>query len=100
MLDLSEVTADTFAPLAGSPFAVQPGDGAGGSLSLALVEVERHAGGAPGREGFSLTFEGPRATLLGQGVQRLAHDRLGELELFLVPVGVTETAFRYEAVFG
>jgi len=47
---------------------------------------------------FSLLFAAP-PPLLPQKTHRLHHDRLGELHLFLVPVGQTSDGFTYEAAF-
>ena len=37
--------------------------------------------------------------LMPQGIHRLTHSNLGELELFLVPVGRDSAGFQYEAAF-
>jgi Domain of unknown function (DUF6916) len=80
--DLASLTVEDFAPLKGSRFS---------GLTLAEVnELEREPGG---RAPFSLVFEGEPG--LPQGIQRLEHETLGPLDVFLVPVG----AGRYEAVF-
>ena len=44
---------------------------------------------------FSIIFEGPKETLLEQGTYKFEHELLGELEMFLVPVGLGE----YEVIF-
>lgn len=69
---------------------------------LELDEVAGYAGGADeqaGMERFSLFFEGPPGVFLQQGVYALGHEQLGEVTLFLVPIGRTERGFRYESVF-
>lgn len=53
----------------------------------------------PKQESFSLFFLGPLDVFLPQGIHSLRHDRLGELALFLVPVGKSDLGFQYEAVF-
>lgn len=53
----------------------------------------------PGMERFSLVLAGPADRLLQQSTVPLTHDVLGELELFLVPIGRENDGFRYEAVF-
>ncbi|HEX8291668.1 MAG TPA: hypothetical protein VF570_07940 [Pyrinomonadaceae bacterium] len=50
-------------------------------------------------ERFSLYFYGPGDRLLPQKIYRLAHERMGEHEIFLVPVAQEPRGFRYEAVF-
>ena len=53
----------------------------------------------PSQEQFALLFHGPQNPFLPQGIYRLKHERLGEFEIFLVPVGRTQNGFQYEAVF-
>lgn len=72
-------------------------------LEVELVEA-RGLGGGEGaaRQPFSLLYRGPAAPILEQGIYRLAHGELGELELFLVPLGPDREggdAILYEAVF-
>jgi hypothetical protein len=50
-------------------------------------------------ESFSLIFRGPLAMPLRQRTYRLKHYALGQLEIFLVPVGQDAGARYYEAVF-
>lgn len=80
------------------------------TFELELAEVTEVAGGAAGtsRNPFSVLFHGPLEPVLPQGIYRLEHESLGELQLFIVPIGPDEpsapdkrpTAMRYEAVFG
>jgi hypothetical protein len=53
----------------------------------------------PRQESFSLIFHGPLVPFLPQGIRTLKHSKLGELELFLVPVGKEKDGFQYEAAF-
>ncbi len=91
-------TLDDFAALQGERFAVLE-DGADG-LWADLVEVQP-LGGAPfnGRQPFSLLFAGPAAPLLPQRTYRLAHERLPELDIFLVPIAADASGVRYQAIF-
>jgi hypothetical protein len=50
-------------------------------------------------ERFSLYFYGPGDFFLPQRIYRLAHEQLGEQDIFLVPVAQEPRGFRYEAVF-
>ena len=55
---------------------------------------------AHGRESFSLIFEHERKDFyLNQGIYRLEHPVLGQLELFLVPLGPVESGMQYEVIF-
>jgi hypothetical protein len=48
---------------------------------------------------FSAYFYGPGDFFLPQRIYKLEHEQMGEVELFLVPVGQDQRGFRYEAVF-
>ena len=50
-------------------------------------------------ERFSLYFYGPGNFFLPQSTYRLAHERLGEHDIFLTALGQEPRGFRYEAVF-
>lgn len=72
------------------------------AVTLRLTEVRRLPAtpGAPRAEPFALLFAGPRQPSLGQGTRRLEHERLGVLEIFLVPVGYgPDGGLLYEAIF-
>ena len=87
-------TADDFEALQGRSFR-------SGDLTLRLTSVTRRAA-QPGqeREPFTLVFTGPREQFLPQGTVPLTEESVGAVEIFLVPVGMTEESFEYEAVFG
>ncbi|MDT4952494.1 MAG: hypothetical protein QOJ02_632 [Acidobacteriota bacterium] len=50
-------------------------------------------------EQFALLFHGPQNPFLPQATYHVEHERLGELDLFLVPIGRDQDGFQYEAVF-
>lgn len=50
-------------------------------------------------EQFSLIFAGPASPCLPQRLYELSHAGMGNVELFLVPVGPDETGMQYEAAF-
>jgi hypothetical protein len=54
---------------------------------------------AANQEQFSLIFRGPRDRFLGQGTRSLEHEKLGQSDLFLVPVREDAEGYYYEAVF-
>jgi len=67
-------------------------------LVLELFEVtEGHD--SPRLEQFSLMFRGPMTFMIGQGLYRMNHDKLGELDLFLVPIGPDQKGLRYQVIF-
>ena len=61
--------------------------------------VAEDTGSTPRQERFSLIFRGPHQPFLPQQIYRMEHDKMGTLDLFLVPVGRDEDGFHYEAVF-
>ncbi len=96
-VDLRSVTPETFEGLVGDTFTCAAGET---TIELSLDECTAGvapAGGAS-RTPFSLVFGGPAEPLLGQGIRRLEHARLGAFEIFLVPIAADAGA-RYEAVF-
>jgi len=99
MPDLAALTADDFAPLVGDRFRLAAPDGRAVDVTLRAATSEP-AAAAPGARGpFSVMFGGPAAPIVPQGIQRLHHPALGELELFLVPVTPDACGARYQAVF-
>jgi hypothetical protein len=72
--------------------------GAAGEDGLTLVEVSALRS-SPRHESFSLLFRGVEARPLPQATWTLGHAALGELDIFLVPVGQDERGRYYEAVF-
>jgi hypothetical protein len=50
-------------------------------------------------EAFSLFFHGPSDPFLPQGIHRLKHAKLGDIDIFLVPTGKDQDGFQYEAAF-
>ena len=71
-------------------------------IDLELIEVKGYVSQKieqGGMERFSVFFAGPGDPFLLQKVYRLKHARMGEFEIFLVPVAGDENGYRYEAVF-
>jgi hypothetical protein len=91
----SELNHPTFSQNLHSQFRVVPDSSA---VALDLVEVGELAS-SPRQEQFSVVFRGPARPFLSQGMYRLAHERMGEFDLFLVPVGRDGDRYLYEAVF-
>ncbi|MEW6131194.1 MAG: hypothetical protein AB1757_29465 [Acidobacteriota bacterium] len=51
------------------------------------------------QEQFSLIFRGPINWILQQMIYPVSHERLGDLELFLVPIKKDNQGVYYEAIF-
>ena len=99
-MDLEPLTAARFSAHRGTNFSVMGPGGNSVELRLTAVEGLPRQSGAPRSEPFSLIFAGPRSPLLAQRTYRLVHTALGELEIFLVPIGYdSEGGLLYEAVF-
>jgi len=97
-------TVETFAPCLKGTFTVRVD--ASTRIDLELVEVtplparpSRLGAPPPGRAPFSLVFLGPKAPLLPQRIYCFEHRTLGELDIFIVPIGPDEEGMLYEAVF-
>jgi hypothetical protein len=67
------------------------------AVALLLTDVDERV--TTGMEQFSLLFHGPADQMLPQGTYPLAHDALGALALFLVPIGANSERVVYEACF-
>ena len=68
------------------------------TMRLASVTGFKHSSDRA-RECYSLVFYGPSNPALPQRIYRLAHDEVGEVEIFLVPIGPQKDGFGYEAIF-
>jgi hypothetical protein len=96
---LNYLTSKHFEPFISTLFKVNSGSGRDSGLTLVEVrELGRKANGNRGFSGesYSLLFQGPTGRKLGQGRYRVHHDALGDLDLFVVPVG--RAAGQYEAI--
>jgi len=95
---LAELSADTFQTLIGSGFRVFYPEH---QESLTLERMERRNGPPGERDPFSLFLRGESTTImLNQGIHTVAHDALGNLELFVVPVGRDDAGrHEYQVVF-
>lgn len=92
---LEELTMEDFARQANTRFRLnvdspQP-------IELELLSAE-DLGSSPAHEQFSLVFRGPLQVFLPQRIYPLTHERLGALNLFLVPIAQEPDGFRYEAI--
>jgi hypothetical protein len=95
---MEPLSVERFAPLEGEAFLLDAEEA--GALPLRLSQVREF--GQPayrGRKSFALLFDGPPQPVLPQRIYRLAHERLPELEIFLVPVAADASRVSYEAVF-
>ena len=95
-LALDTIGGADFTPLVGTAFRARAFRGDDPvEVALILESVEIHGDPRP----FSLCFLGPGAAPLEQSMYPLAHESLGEADIFLVPIGADAEGRRYEAVF-
>ena len=87
---------DSFASVIGSSFKLASGDGT--TVDLELIEVTELKQ-RPSQESFAAVFLLPEPYRAEQGLYTLVHETLGELELFLVPIGLDGQRLKLEAVF-
>lgn len=94
------LTHADFVGLVGDSFEVPA---SGQTLVLAAATQGSVVGGCDSdgrtRHQFSLVLTGPLDRALPQGTVRLEHEGLGDLLLFLVPLGPAGDTMRYEAAF-
>jgi hypothetical protein len=97
---LESLTAETFQAHRGTEFEVRDQGDEPVMLRLAEVRSLGHQPHAPRVNPFALEFSGPSTPPLEQRIYRLGHPAIGELDIFLVPIGVDPAGgLRYEAVF-
>ena len=95
---ISEITAEQFSDLGGKPMhLLRVGEA---PLELRLCEVRMLGTRGPrAAPPFSAVLCAPDGTRLDQGIHRLSHPALGELSLFIVPVGPRPEGPGFEIVF-
>lgn len=89
-------TVEMFTGHVGSKFLMHFGDSQTAELELISAA---DVGSSPRQAQFSLVFQGPQDAPAAQGIFRVDHDELGELDLFLVPIARNNIGISYEAVF-
>ena len=93
------LTFRSFGSHTDTPFTAYPDGRASAGVELTLVEAtDKTPAGFPGEQ-FSLIFKGPPEPRLPQRTYPMGHAELGDLDLFLVPVGRQDSHNFYEAFF-
>ena len=93
------LTLELFQPEVGSTFSIGFSDA---RFDLELREasaLKYHNPKLHTRHPFALTFVCPDQRVLQQGCYAIDHERLGLLEIFMVPIAADEDGVQYEAVF-
>lgn len=90
-----------FAPLSGAGFNARAKSG--DPVPVRLIEVNSLGFHTPvergGRESFSLIFHAPTERRWEQGSYAFSHPQLGEIVIFVVPLGVAEGHMQLQAIF-
>lgn len=93
---VADLTHEEFTQNAKTNFQVQVDENTAVELDLTEVsELKLY----PRQEEFTLLFRGPLNAFLDQGVRNFKHERMGEFELFIVPIKQDADGFYYEAIF-
>jgi hypothetical protein len=95
-----QLAYEDFADKVGEVFPI--GDPDVPRIPLTLIETELLQANwlKPGmRQPFSLTFVAKDPRVLPQRMYRLEHNGLGELDIFLVPIGKSADGVSYQATF-
>ncbi len=93
---LEQLHKESFVECLDQAFHVVEGDASGFDLQLTDVTEQIHTAR---QEAFSLMFRGPLDRFMPQGIHQLRNEKLGELQIFLVPIGRDQGGYEYEAVF-
>src|SRR2546425_52159 len=94
MIDVGSSTIETFSEHLNSKFQTHYGDSH--KMELELLSVN-DVGSTPRQIQFSLVFLAPENAPLSQGIYRLAHEKLGTFNLFLVPIAKDKRGVQYIA---
>jgi hypothetical protein len=98
MLNLATVRCEQFAACLDQDFEIVFTDG---TLPAKLSEAKRSGPDQPAkvRQPFSLMFRVERNLRLPQGIYKMRHAQLGEMEIFLVQIAADANSSTLEAVF-
>ncbi len=94
---LDTLTSDVFEKAVDEKFQIS---GEFGQLESTLVDCTKlvqhdEETKAP----FSIVLRGPMEPLLEQQIYKVSHEKIGEMEIFLVALGPDKPGMRYEAIF-
>lgn len=98
MIPLDQLTPATFSPLVGASFEMEVAPGKTAAAELVSVTSLKRSKTAQ-REPFSLLFRLPGPGMVEQRIYRLTNQQVGEMEIFLVPVGLDQRGLQMEAIF-
>lgn len=102
-IEIEKLTLDFFKPHLGEIFEIILDDG--NAVPVVLFEATAlpnhdYPGRRPDRQAFQIKFRHPLGPgFLPQRIYTLRNTAIGEVTLFLVPIGPDNEGFRYQAVF-
>lgn len=101
MIDLATLTLDSFTPHIGTPFVLDHPEQQETFSLVEAVAATAHEHPMKKRNPFSLFFDGSRTDVqFNQQILPLKHAVMGDLEIFLVPIGRNQDGtIRYQSVF-
>ncbi|MES2796826.1 MAG: hypothetical protein V4683_12720 [Bacteroidota bacterium] len=96
---LNEITIDDFKSLLNNKFDITFSENI--TLGADLIEVLELRGYSVSDRGpFSLVFRTElKSEYYNQGIYKISHPIKGEIEVFMVPIGVDKKGIKYEVVF-
>lgn len=96
-LNAADLKLSRFEPLVDTQFVVSTELGAAVPIEVSMTMSElRTRPAPPSYQQYAMLFVGPLDPLLPQGMYRFRHEQLGELSLFMVPVGRDSSGSQYE----
>ena len=98
-MKVAELTREVFERYNEAIFRVSVGGEFAFEAQLIEVSPMGETVGPTGRQAFSLLLRGPENEAPEQGMYQLEHEKMGAVELFLVPIGPDDKGMKYEAVF-
>jgi hypothetical protein len=96
---LEKLTAENFSPLLEQEFQIELEHNKTLLVRLIEVSINNQSEQREGRQSFSIIFRGPRDFPFEQGTYQVSNETLGEVHIFLVPIGPDEKGLCMEAVF-
>ncbi len=99
---LEKLRSENFAPLLNQNFSIAAeGIETETAVLIDLSELgnEPNEDDIANRRAFSLVFRIAGNTYLPQQIYKVSHKTLGELDIFLVPLGPDKIGMKYEAMF-
>jgi hypothetical protein len=96
---LERLTSETFAPHVGERFELEPPDREPLELVLTSCEQDTSWTDPTTRAPFSLIFHAADDRYVPQQICTIRNPEIGELSLFVVPLGPDDRGFGYQVIF-